>query len=358
MNLTARWTVLIISAVFSFATAAQQATPGKTPNTPRKKAKTVVEKESGGALKVEKPSAEADSPLLTNSSVGSSGPMLKFNTDDAPTNTDPRAPIKFKGMDSYSMPTTPETPQPILEATANDDDTFKSYIGYPKHELQLTNGYDNVAAKWGYNGKDFNFRNSTMALGLNYTFVAAPMWKIGAYYSQYSIAAPAGTSSPYVIADSTATVAKYGFNGEYCYISSANFYRQYCVGGTVMNDSYPVLKFTSATRLVASKVDDIVVGVHGAIQIPFNDRVYFRPVAGFNYGTGAGQSGALTSTYNTSLFLRLELPVVAARWLTLKGHADYSSRQATIEGTIGTNKDKWETDSTILGGGVDAIFVF
>ncbi len=343
---TALRMITLSAALFSIAAAAQ----------PRKRMDK-MDKASSGAIKVEPGTAD----LTTQNAVGPTGPPLKFSTDDAPTNTDHRETIKFKGMDTYTTPSGKgdETPQPILEASATeDDDGFKSYIGYPKHEIHLINGFDNVAATWGYDGQDFNFRSSTLAYGLNYTFVGTPMWKLGVFYSRYSVATPSGTVTPYAIVESEETLDQYGLNTEYCHISSSNFYRQYCIGGTIMNDAYPVLKFTTSTRLEMGKVDDIVVGVHLAAQLPFNDKIYFKPILGYNYGTGAGQSGALTAESNSKFYFRGEVPWLLTRRFTLKLHGDYSARQAVIKGTIGTNKDKWETDSTIIGGGLDAIVVF
>lgn len=344
---TALRTVLAFAFLYTLAAEAQ---PRGSAN------KKITEKASAGAIKVE----GANSEIIDKSAIGSQGPQLKFNTEAAPTNTDHRETIKFKGMDDYSNTSkkTEEAPKPILEFSSNEDEGFKSYIGYPKHEIHVLAGSDNIAATWGYNGQDFTFRSSTIAYGVNYTFVGTPMWKLGVHYSRYSVGVDAGTISGFSIKESEETLDQYGVNSEYCFISSANFYRQYCLGGTILNDSYPILKFTSGTDLEMGRVDDIVVGVHVAAQIPFSDKIFFKPILGYNYGTGAGNSGALTAEGNSKFWFRAELPWSIARRFTLKLHADYSARQATIKGKIGNNNDKWETDSTIVGGGLDAIFVF
>lgn len=347
---TALRTVLAFAFLYTLAAEAQ---PRGSAN------KKITEKASAGAIKVE----GANSEIIDKSAIGSQGPQLKFNTEAAPTNTDHRETIKFKGMDDYSNTANSkkadDTPKPILEFSSNEDEGFKSYIGYPKHEIQILAGSDQVAADWGYDGRTFGFKNSTVTYGLNYTFVASPMWKIGVTYSRYSVAIGTGQVPGFAnILDSKADLDQYGFNSEYCFISSANFYRQYCLGGTIMNDAYPILAFTSGSVLEMGKVEDIVVGVHGAVQIPFSDKIFFKPILGYNYGTGAGQSGTLRAEMNSKLWFRAEIPWQIARMFTLRLHADYSARQATVKGRSGNFTDKWETDSTIVGGGLDAIFVF
>jgi hypothetical protein len=118
------------------------------------------------------------------------------------------------------------------------------------------------------------------------------------------------------------------------------------------------LKFIDGTHLVMSSVSDIVVGVHAGVQIPITEKIQFKPIVGYNYGTGAGSSGTLTSKGNSMLWARGEIPFTINRQWMVKLHGDYQSRQATIEGKIGANNDKWETDSVLLGGGADVFYTF
>lgn len=300
----------------------------------------------------QKPAAKEPAKAET---VGGAGPVLKFNTEGGtPDNTDHRDLIKFKGI---TAPTT-ETAEPVKESMATEDEGFKTYLGYPKHQLALIDQYGTLSATWNYNGQDFNFNSSTMQYGLAYRFVATPSMQLEAYYSRYNIGIGAGKASGFTINDSDMDIDQYGIGGQYCFISPNNFYRQFCLGGVIGNDAYPVLQFINSSVLEMGKVQDIAVGVKAGLQLPFTDSIYFRGTLAYKYGTGAGNSGELTPQNNTSFAVDLAVPWQINSHHGLNPHVDYITRQATIEGKIGNNKDKWATDSTTFGGGVDYIFTF
>jgi hypothetical protein len=287
--------------------------------------------------------------------VGSSGPTLNFSTEGGtPDNTDHRDTIQFKGL---SAPTQ-EATQPQVEIKATEDEGFKTYIGYPKHQLALIDSYGTLSATWNYNGQDFNFNTSTLAYGLAYRFIATPSIQLEAAYSRYNVGIGAGKASGFSINDSDVDVDQYGVSGQYCMISPNNFYKQFCLGGMIGNDAYPVLQFVGASQLKMGKVQDIAVGIKAGLQLPFTDSVFFRGQLAYNYGTGAGNSGELTPPNNSSFAVDLAVPWQINAHHGLNPHVDYVTRQATIEGKIGSNKDKWATDSTTLGGGVDYVYTF
>lgn len=293
--------------------------------------------------------------------VKSSGPELKFKSGGEPAKTDTRQNLKFSDPSIEVKPAKSEAPAaaaPMITTNEDDEPGFKTYIGYPKHVLSLVDGFNNLTSKFSYNGKDFNFSSSVVNYGLEYTYVATPSWKVSATYQRYGVSVPAGKVGSSIINDSKENIDSYGVDTDYCMISSSNFFRQYCLGGGVANDAYPVLKFVDGTHLEMGKVQDIVVGIHVGAQLPISEKIQFKGILGYNYGTGAGGAGNLSSENDTKLYARLELPWTITQNISLKFHGDYSTRNATIKGDVGNNKDKWTTDTTILGGGADLGYTF
>jgi len=298
--------------------------------------------------------ANPSDKITSQSAVGAQGPTLKFNTQDAPPSSDPRPALKFNDLPNE----TAEQPSASGSSPSAPEEEFRSYVGYPKSQIGIINSYNNITANWDYNGQAFNFSTSALVYGLRYNLLASPMWRVGVHYSRYEVGAPEGVVSSYRIRDSSATLQQYGVDSDYCFISSKNYFRQYCVGGILMNDAYPVLKFQTGTDLVISSVQDIVAGVRFAVQIPFSDKLLFRPMIGYNYGTSLGNSGSLSAVRNSKVYFRADLPWSVLTKLDLNFHLDFESRQALVEGTNGNNQDRWATDSTVLGGGLDVFWKF
>lgn len=288
--------------------------------------------------------------------VGSSGPVLKFDAADAPANKESRPAMKFTeptvsaGAPSVAPIATNDTPA--------DEQGFKTYIGYPKHELILLTQADSISATFSYLGQDFNFSTQALVYGLAYNLVATPSWKVGVMYQQYNVGVGAGRASGLDILDSDETLSQFGINAEYCSISASNFYRQFCFGGLIMKDAYPFLDFVGGSTLAMSKLEDIVVGLNTSMQWRLTDSVLIKPILGFNYGTTSGDSGTLTPKSNLKMYLRTEVPWAVTSLYTLRFHGDFSLRRAEAEGLNGVNQDVWETNSANLGLGLDFIAHF
>jgi hypothetical protein len=294
---------------------------------------------------------------LAESRVGSDGPALTFDTSDAPASKDDRPTIRFS---DGSQNTNSKKQEPVIATneTPPDEEGFKSYLGYPMHEVVLLTGLDSISATFSYGAQDFNFSTNTFAYGLAYSLIATPSWKVGAYFLQYNIGVNSGTASSLNILSSDENLTQFGINTEYCTIGSTNFYRQFCVGGLIARDAYPMLNFASGTDLVMSRLEDIVVGLNIAYQVPLTDKLLLKPILGYNHGTASGNSGTLTPKSNSRLYLRMELPWMWSQQTTVRFHGDYSLRKAEAEGTTGSNFDPWETNSANLGIGADIAYRF
>ncbi|MBY0386293.1 hypothetical protein K2X05_14140 [bacterium] len=309
-----------------------------------------------GQSKSKKPQPAAQNTstdVLSSSRVGSDGPTLNFDTGDAPAQKDDRGTLKFSDG-SLNPPSKKGTPEPIVtNDTAPDEQGFKSYLGYPMHEVTLLNGVDSISATFSYRTQDFNFSTTTFTYGLSYKYIATPAIKIGAYFMQYNIGVNSGTASGLNILESDETLAQFGITTEYCSIQSSNFYNQFCIGGVIAKDAYPMLNFVSSSRLTMASLEDIVLGLNVAYQMALTDKLLFKPMLGYNHGTASGDSGVMTPKSNSRLYIRAELPWMWSEKTIIRFHGDYSLRKAEAEGTIGSNFDPWKTDSANLGVGAD-----
>ena len=278
--------------------------------------------------------------------AAASGESLKFNTETSnPPSSDTRPPMQFS--DPGATPLGEKAP--VFAATIPEDEPYKAYLGFPKNRVGAFLAFKSLSSLWNYNGRDYNFPNSPLAYGINYAFLITPTWSVGVDYSRYTLKLNAANILPYRFNASTASYDEYYFKVRYCVVSHSSFYRQFCPGIDIGNDSYPIVKFEGANDLYLSKVQDIIIGLNLNWQIPINDSWGFKANAGYNYGTGMGNTGALTSKNNNSLVAGAGVEYQFPRLHSVSASIDYKSRSAKIKGVIGNNTDTWTTKSSDIG---------
>ena len=296
------------------------------------------------------PTAEDDTSSMVKASGAEpelqQGESMKFNTDVAPTNNDRHAPMQFKDPGEAPL----GTPRPEYADSLPEETPFKTYIGYPKHQIGAYVKQMSLSSNWTYGSNTYNFTSPSTGLGLNYRLMVTPLWNIEVDYIHYSMNLDESKiGSQFKILSSTATFDDYSVKGSYCFIGKATFYRQICPGILIGNDGYPVLNFESGSLLSLTKVKDVVIGASIAYQEPFTESLLFKIIAGYNYGTGIGNSGYLTSKKNSSYFVDPGLEWTITEHNLLLGYFEYKARSANISGRIGNTDAKWDTTSSLLG---------
>ena len=293
----------------------------------------------------------------TSSDINANSPndRLKFNTDSAPVSTDYRAPMIFKNSDETPV----GAPRKEYSDNVPEDAGFKAYIGYPKHQVGIYAAPQAISSKWtGAKGEGYNFTNATTALGLNYRLLASPLWKVEVDYQHYELKMDAASANPFSFIESSATFDNFYIRNSFCLVSKWTFQQQLCPGVDIGNDGYPIVNYVTNKQLVLVKVQDIMVGLNLAYQYPISDVLLFRAMIGYNYGTGLGNSGYLTSQNNSSYFANANLEWSLSQQNTIQFGAELKARQAKVSGQIGPNTDSWQTDSTAFGGKLGYIRTF
>ncbi len=280
-------------------------------------------------------SSESSSQLNSDGSA----PIYQFNTDGFSSATDDRNNLNFKvdGSD--------ESADPLKFTSA--DDVFKTYIGYPKHQLMAYYYPASVNAKWTYRGQDFNFTNSaTTAFGLLYRFVATPLVNIELDWNHYELKVKEGTASAYTITASNTDIDSLFLRLNWFWVSDKNFFFRYGPGFELGYDSYPVLNFKTSTALELGYVRDAVIGLNFNVQKPLITNFLLSAKAGYNYGTGAGNSGEFTSKLNNSYYLAGGIDYNFNERSAINLGSEYRVRRANVEGKVGSNVDSWDTSAT------------
>ncbi|MBX9767326.1 MAG: outer membrane beta-barrel protein [Bdellovibrionales bacterium] len=239
-----------------------------------------------------------------------------------------------------------------------DSEVFALYPGYPKNQISVGIRPYSVSSKWNYQGQDFSFPTTSVGYGIGYRFLPNPNVLVEAEYAAYGIETTSATVDPFLIQSSSITMDSLFLKGAYCFFGSSSFFRQLCPGIDVGYDTYPVLDFASSSTLKLSQVRDIIFGLNLAYQIPLTDQTRLRLKVGYNKGTGAGNSGTLTSKENTSYYLLGEL-----NWSFNDHHSmvvggEYRARDANLSGKRGVNTDTWKTTSVILGLQLSYVYTF
>jgi hypothetical protein len=335
----------LTTASLCFAAYAQDDQPIPTPSPTPKKHRRAKNVEEAPPPVVQE---DVATPSTPDAGAVPDGVQLKFNTNSESTNTDVRAPMKFKvpGAEMNGKPTSEET------NTVAEDAPFKTYLGYPKHDLSAFVGFANLSAKWTLGNVAFNFTDSPIEYGVSYKFHLSPLLSLHLDWLTYSdsIATSSVIANTYDLNSSSETYNSVFVGGNYCFVSDSNFLRQLCPGIDIGRDDYPILGFTSGSALDLDKVTDITVGVNLAWQIPFADRYLFKLVGGYNMGTGLGNSGDLTSKTNSSYYGKMLFDWNVHGNHTINFQADYLGRTAKLSGNTGGSTQSWETDASMFGG--------
>lgn len=307
-------------------------------------------------IKKAKKAATTAPAAPTTSVVEPSDAPIKFNTESDSSNTDYRQPMVFKipGV-SNAGEVKPDvsSKDPLPEAAP-----FVTYIGYPRHEVGVSALPMSVASKWSYNDQDFNFRSSATGYGAHYRIDVTPLFNLNLSFSQYSMSVTATTVSLFLVNESKETFQTYGAKGSYCWVYGISFVKRLCAGGSIDNDSYPILNFVDGTHLEISKVQDFVLGGHVNFQLPIVQDLALKFETGYNYGTGVGNTGNLTSKSNSSYYGQIQADWIIKEKHRLTAGVNYTARQAKLSGTVGAIKDKWKTDSTAVGGTFGYAYIF
>lgn len=215
--------------------------------------------------------------------------------------------LKFKIIDEEEEKKKAAAAQkePMRDSPSSDDEGFKTYVGYPKHQFGVHLEPKKISAAWTYNGATYNFNANALAYGLDYNFIITPRMTVGLDYTHYTVTMPAATANGFTFNPSTANFDDYFAKFRYCFISDSNFERRFCPGIDVGNDSYPVLQFLNQTTMGLANVSDVILGVNGTGTLPVQSLFVVKAIVGYNMGLGIGNSGAMTSKTNSSYYADL-----------------------------------------------------
>lgn len=274
-------------------------------------------------------------------------PVLQFNTLSTPASTSDRETFKFK---------TPGDGSPTSDVMANpvenqkNEAVFKTYLGYPKHFVNLTYAPVSYGAKYSYSGAEYNFSSTDVqGLEVSYSLQATPSVFFEVEGNTYTAKSKSGSASPYNVSESKATLFSIMFRGNYCWVGS-NFYARICPGAELGTDTYPSLGFKAISTLEMQTASEMMYGANVYAQYPLIYSTNISARLGYVMGSGTGQSGSLTSKKNQLTYLdsKLEWPVGGAGHLMNLG-VYYGMRSATVEGKVSsTITDKWDTNSGLL----------
>lgn len=283
---------------------------------------------------------------------------LKFSTGTEAGSAEMRESIKFKvpGVDDIRMEDKPQS----FDSVPEQAETFKTYVGYPKHQAYIGLSPLSVSSKWSYT-KDFNYDATSLGIELGYKFVATPLitFELNWFRYEVDVAATSGASvSPYTILESKTTVDNFKTSTSYCFIAGSSFFHRICPGLTIGKESYPVLELISNTALKMSNVDDIVVGLSLGYQAPLTDSLNLQSLLGYNIGTGVGNSGTLTSEKNSNLYFRLGANYNLFAHSDINVLFEYASRNAELVGKYAGVTRTWDSEITTIAGKVIYIFTF
>lgn len=264
--------------------------------------------------------------------------------DDSSSGTHP---MKFKIPDEDDTKKKQAKKTDSSDQDASSDEGFKTYVGYPKHQLGLHLVPEKIAAAWTYQGATYNFVSNSLAYGLNYNLIITPSFTIGLEYTHFAVTMPAATANGNTFLNSSQNFDNYFAKFRYCFISDMNFERRFCPGIDIGNDSYPVLQFLDQTTLTLANVSDIIVGVNATGTMPVKSLFVLKGTVGYNMGTGMGNSGVMTSKTNSSYYAD-----VITDWKighnvnyqhAVQAGVAIKERDASISGTVSNQPTTWNS---------------
>lgn len=308
----------------------------------------VPTKDGSAAAKATPTDASAAEPEDSNAPTK----QILFKTDGDIQTTEQQQPMNFKVLDTTAVSDISQEEKrdsPINQV--EEQNLFKTYIGYPKQTLNVNVAPVNLSSIFTFQSRDYNFTSTSLGYGLSYQLKMTPIWSFDLSWSHFDASLAAATVVPYAFKESVKSYNNASFGADYCIVNKFTFLRKFCPGIVIAKDSYPILEFAgnSNTIFQMGGVDDIVVGLRATYQAPITDTILFLTTVGYNMGTGIGNSGFLTSKDNSNLYVKAE-----GTW-SFKGNQDVglgfdaAMRTASLEGKLGSNTFEWKTASTLLG---------
>jgi hypothetical protein len=180
--------------------------------------------------------------------------------------------------------------------------------------------------------------------------LVSPLWRVEVDYQHFTMKMNQQFLNPLTFQDSTVNFDNYYLRNSFCVIGKSTFYQQLCPGVDFGNDGYPIVNYVTNNDLTLQRVQDLVLGVNLAYQAPIGNTILFRAMAGYNYGTGMGNSGYLTSKNNSSYYLNAGIEWTVTEHNLINILAEWKQRNAKVSGPIGGNTDSWQSDSSQIGG--------
>lgn len=316
----------------------------QTKTLPKKKKPTATEQ--AATEKTSKtdvaPSASNNESSVYVQKASNGQPILQFNTSGESKSATDHEGIKFK-IPGEGSASDDKMANPI--ENQKNDAVFKTYIGYPKHQLNLSYAPVSYGAKFSYRGSDFNYSSMDLTgLGVTYTALVTPSVYFDVAASYFSVKSKSGLAGSYTVTDSTSSVLQFNLRGNYCWIGD-NFYARLCPGLEIGQDAYPLLAFNSAGRIEMQTANEMTYGVNVFAQYPLLRSSNIGARLGYVMGSGSGQSGGLSSKKNSLIYLdsKVEWPVSPGSLMNVGLY--YGLRSSTIEGkTSAVNTDKWDNE--------------
>lgn len=275
------------------------------------------------------------------------GQPLKFNTDGNEQSLDHRGPLdfKFEGVPSNGFE---KQSAPI----SSDDSTYtgERFVlnpGYPKQSVGASLRPYSINAAWSFSGQDFNYTTESIGYGVYYRFQSTPQFQFDADYNTYKVDIVDTSVSPYTIAASSATLSALFARGTYCFIGAASFFNQFCLGGDLGYETYPLLDFKDATTLSLNSIKDVIVGAHIAYRRPLYGSFSLKLVGTYTMGTGGGSGGALTSKQNNAYAFNADVLWEKTEHHGFVAGVEYKARSASLSGKRGNFTDSWTTTAAM-----------
>lgn len=268
-------------------------------------------------------------------------PLLKFNTSGSPGRQTDK-PLIFKVPTTEAELADTSNVDPV--SSTDNQQAFKTYVGYPKQQVQLSYQPVSYGGKFTYNGTDFNYSNTSYTgVGLSYNFLMTPRFNLQAEMNTFEAATSSGRPGALTVGESKATVLTAFVRGNYCYIGS-NFYAKLCPGFELGRDEYATLGFATATRIELKTASELAYGLNLQGSYPLVRDVVLQGTLGYVMGSGSGASGELTPKTNTTTYLRssVNYPLREGRALNLG--FEYRLKKVNTEGKVGNTTDKWNSD--------------
>ncbi|MFN7455305.1 MAG: hypothetical protein ACK5RO_11670 [Pseudobdellovibrionaceae bacterium] len=274
-------------------------------------------------------------------------PLLNFNTDGAPANTD-----KESRSFIFKVPTTEaeqkdtRTARPVEKVA---DTAFKVNPGYPRQEFEAVYRPGSVGFKTTYSGTDFNVSNNvTTSAGLLYRLRSTPELFFEAEYNMYTTQINAANNvGLFNIQKSTATIDSLMARGNYCFLYE-NFFKRLCPGFEVGFDSSPAFEFQSSTDLKLALVKDMVVGANIVYQTPVAPSWILDTKLAYYMGLANGQNSKQTVKSNSRLLANVGINYQRKEDQAVVAGVTFENREAKTKGKTGVITDEFTTKATAI----------